>query len=902
MKKTLKIAGLCIMLVVMTTSVPLYGGKLIVASNTQMDALTIQSSDEVEIQTGNTVDVDGNITITGILDMDGTSVVECSGTFTDNGTLEAASGTQITFDGTTQSITGSGSGTSNNIPFDKVVFSGGAKTFNPTTSASITNELDAGGQDVTIASDKTLTLAANSTTTISGGTWTLTGTLSPNASSTIEYTSSSAQGALDVSHGNMEHAGSGALSLPANFTVQGTYTNTSGNFTAGSYTLTAGGLVWTAGSVTATPSGAWDIGTTGIDVNGGTFLATSGTFTNAGDWDMTGATAFTPGTGTVVFDGTSAQTITSNAKPFYSLTNSNTGGTVSVADKLELNASGTMTVDASATLALAGYEFDDNEGTVTNNGTLTMDGDNTLTSGALSIGGSGTTKFTDASGATLSTGFAGLGDVEFNSSGNTFTFGEDMAYISGDITLASGSTLAMAGYDLTLADGKTVTNSGTWSAPTSGSVFTCAGAATFSGSGMNFYQFSADPGAAKTLSFADGETYTVANNLTLTGTNGNMITLQNASNDAEPGNTATISNTGGTQSVDFVKVQNVNGTASITATNSYALGGVTSNWAFSAIQFASTGAGNWNTVGTWDVGRVPVSTDNVQISHDIALNVNASIADLLVDASKTLTFESGQSRTLSPSGSVTNNGIIAINDGTLTATGASDINGTVSISTGTYDANNSFDATGGTLTFTGAASLNLADAVTSLGTMTADYGTVTYDGTTQTVFGDAYNNLSLSGGTKTLGAAITVAGDLTNASGSTLDASGSDYGISVAGDWANSGTFTARSGTVTFNGATNQALTPGTGAFNNLTLNNTGSANQSITPNAALDVDNTVTLTDGTLDLTGNYDVSIGGDLTIASGAVWTNGSGTTTFDGSGDQTLTDSNGTPNNIGTVVVD
>ncbi len=901
MKNTLKITGLFIMLIVMITG-PLYGGKLVVASSTQMDELTISSGDEVEIQTGNTVDVDGDITITGTLDMDGTSVVECTGTFTDNGTLEAASGSQITFNGGSQSITGSATGTSNNIPFDKVVFSGGAKTFNPTTSASIVNSLDAGGQNVTIASSKTLTLASGSTTTISGGTWTLTGTLSPNTSSTIAYTSGSAQTALAVSHGNMEHDGSGALSLPANFTVQGTYTNTLGNFTAGSYSLTAGGLVWTAGSVTATPSGAWDIGSSGIDVNGGTFLATSGAFTNAGNWDMTGATAFTPGTGTVVFDGTSAQSVTSAAKPFYSLTNSNTGGIVTVADKLEINASGTMTVDASATLALAGLEFDDNGGTVTNNGTLTMDGDNTLTSGALSIGGSGTTKFTDASGATLSTGFAGLKNVEFNSSGNTFTFSEDMAYIDGDITVASNTTLAMGGYDLTLADGKTVTNNGTWSAPSSGSVFTCTGAATFAGNAMNFYAFSAT-GAAKTLTFADATTYTVANDLTLTGTSGNEITIQNASNDESSDNTATISNTGGTQSVDYVKVNNVNGTASnfITATNSYALGGVTSYWTFSAIQFVSTGGGNWNTAGTWDLGRVPVSTDNVQISHAITLDVNASIADLLVDAAKTLTF--GSSKTLNMSGSVTDNGTIAINDGTLTATGASDINGTVTISTGIYDANNSFDATGGTLTFSGAASLNLGDAVTSLGTMTSNLGTVTYDGTTQTVFSDAYNNLSLSGGTKTLGGAITVAGNLTNASGSTLDAAdGSNHAISVAGDWANSGTFTSRAGTVTLNGTANQTLTPGTGAFYNLTLNNTGTDNQSITPGAALDVDNVLTLTDGTLALTGNYNVNIGGNLTIADGAVWSKGTGTTTFDGSGDQTLTDSNSTPNNLGTVVVD
>ena len=210
--------------------------------------------------------------------------------------------------------------------------------------------------------------------------------------------------------------------------------------------------------------------------------------------------------------------------------------------------------------------------------------------------------------------------------------------------------------------------------------------------------------------------------------------------------------------------------------------------------------GNWNTAGTWVGGSVPSSTNNVRISHNVTMDVNATVAEIVVDASKTLTCGSY----------------------TLTATGASDINGTVTLSTGTFDANGAFDATGGAITFSGAGSLNLAGAVTGLGTMTSNLGTVTYDGTTQTVFSDAYNNLSLSGGTKTLGGNITVNGDLTNNS------------------------------------------------------------------NAALSMS--------------TYNVSIGGDLTIANGATWTKGSGTVTFNAASNQTLTDNNGTPQNLGTVVVD
>ncbi|MCK5666406.1 MAG: hypothetical protein KAI17_23105, partial [Thiotrichaceae bacterium] len=396
---------------------------------------------------------------------------------------------------------------------------------------------------------------------------------------------------------------------------------------------------------------------------------------------MTGSGTFTPGTGTVTFDGTGAQNITSLAgttQPFYSLQNSNTGNTVTVVDKLEISAGGTLTIDASATLALAGNEFNDNTGTVTNNGILTMDGDNTFTSTALTIGGTGTTKFTDASGATLSTGIAGLADVEFNSSGNTFSLSEDMNYISGDITITNG-TLSMLGFDITLADAKTLTNSGTWSAPTgTSSQFTCAGAAIFVGNDMNFYDFYAVPGAAKTIIFADARTYTVANLLTLTGTSGNELTLTNTG-----GTTAILDNTGDNHSVDYVKVDDVNATAGhkITATNSLSIGGVTTNWIFTIVHFISSATGSWNDVNHWDQNRVPDSADDVEINHDMTLDINSNIRNLTVNSAKTLTFGAG--KTLSASGSVTviSGGTITINDGTLTAGGNSDINGTVTLST-----------------------------------------------------------------------------------------------------------------------------------------------------------------------------------------------------------------------------
>ena len=68
-----------------------------------------------------------------------------------------------------------------------------------------------------------------------------------------------------------------------------------------------------------------------------------------------------------------------------------------------------------------------------------------------------------------------------------------------------------------------------------------------------------------------------------------------------------------------------------------------------------------------------------------------------------------------------------------------------------------------------------------------------------------------------------------------------------------------------------------------------------------LEIDNDLTLTDGTLDLdTNDPAISIAGDLAIADGAVWTKGSGTATFDGV-TQSMSDANNTPNNLGGALI-
>ncbi len=71
-----------------------------------------------------------------------------------------------------------------------------------------------------------------------------------------------------------------------------------------------------------------------------------------------------------------------------------------------------------------------------------------------------------------------------------------------------------------------------------------------------------------------------------------------------------------------------------------------------------------------------------------------------------------------------------------------------------------------------------------------------------------YANLTTSGsGAKTLGGAVIASGNITIGTGTTLDVSnGNNYALTIGGNWSNSGTFTARNGTVTFNGTGTQSI------------------------------------------------------------------------------------------------
>ncbi len=220
------------------------------------------------------------------------------------------------------------------------------------------------------------------------------------------------------------------------------------------------------------------------------------------------------------------------------------------------------------------------------------------------------------------------------------------------------------------------------------------------------------------------------------------------------------------------------------------------------------------TIGTVSGGTLQMGDAATGAGTTMQINTTISIGNLVVSSGVAVTAQ------------------IVTNDITVL--------GNVTVNSGTLNSN-TFD-----ITFGG----NWSD----LGTFTPSTGMVTLNGligqSISRTGGETFNLLVVSGsGTKVLGSAITTNSDLTI--NSTLDVSASNYAVTVKGNWTNNGTFTARNGTVTLNGAATQTITnaAGTETFYGLTTNNVGTIRFAVATDVI--VLNTLTLTSGLIDLNG---------------------------------------------------
>ena len=180
-----------------------------------------------------------------------------------------------------------------------------------------------------------------------------------------------------------------------------------------------------------------------------------------------------------------------------------------------------------------------------------------------------------------------------------------------------------------------------------------------------------------------------------------------------------------------------------------------------------------------------------------------------------------------------------------------DVNGNITIELGS-----TFNSQGYTITVSGDWTNNGSFLQT---------GAVNFDGTNQTINASSFNRiLATNAGTKTLGGGVTITDDLIIDPGVTFDVSPSNYPLTIGDDFTVNGTFTARNGTITFNGNSGVFTTGGTTFY---TLNVNKNAGQRLDLVGDLTLSSDLTITTGELR-TATYDLNLSGSLSVVSGAL----------------------------------
>jgi hypothetical protein len=277
-------------------------------------------------------------------------------------------------------------------------------------------------------------------------------------------------------------------------------------------------------------------------------------------------------------------------------------------------------------------------------------------------------------------------------------------------------------------------------------------------------------------------------------------------------------------------------------------------------------------------GNVTVTTGTLVANNlNITLGGNWSDAGTFTPGTGTVTFNGASAASITKAAGETFNLLV------ISGTGIKSLGGPITVSSNlTINAGATLDASASNYTIN--ANGNWLDN----GTFNARSGLVTFNrATAQTITkaaGETFNNVTLTlAGVKTLGGPVTVNGNLT-ITASTLDVSAaSSFALTVNGNWLNTGTFTPRTGTVTFNGTVAQTITKAAGeTFSSVVFSNTGTK----TLGGPITASGSLTIGAGsTLDVSAsNYAIGLKGVWT--NNGTFTSRKGILTLNGAAAQTI----------------
>jgi hypothetical protein len=412
--------------------------------------------------------VTGDVTIASASTLNAGSVTHSlAGSFTNNGTFNAGAST-MTFVGTTaESVGGTSSTTFNNLTINST------NTLTLGTNGSVVGNLTVSGGTFDLGSrtiDRTAaggTLSVGAAATLSiGGSNGIPANYSThtfNATSTVNYSGTGAQTIAAENYGNLTISGarttnSVTLASSGTIGVAGAVATTA-TFAGGAYVTTGSTVNFNSTSTQnvtqpafsynnlTVSGGSTKTATQALTVNNDFTIAASTTFAAGalshsikGNFFNNG-TAFTPGTSTVTFNGTSAQSIGgSTATTFNSLTINKSSGTATLASTA-----------TAAVLSVSAGTFDLSTQTLSVTGATTISAPATLTQGAGTLNQAGAT--------TVNGTLAEAGGTLLAASTITVTNGGTINLTSGTIHLATA--LATAPTDaLTINAGGTMTQSG----------------------------------------------------------------------------------------------------------------------------------------------------------------------------------------------------------------------------------------------------------------------------------------------------------------------------------------------------------------------------------------------------------------------------------------------------------
>lgn len=831
--------------------------------------------------------VSGNTTIGTATTFNGGSFTHTlSGNWTNNGTFTGSTST-ITMAGGGATISGTGSNNFNNLTFTA-----------SNISASAATSLNIGGNLATTGPG-IFTHASGGTTTLSGASKTISGTGitfdnltvsgSVSTASAFNITGnlivsgslSSSAGIITMSGTSKTISGTGtksfySLAIPGSVTISENASVSSALDVTGSFTATANTITFTGTSSLNGTANLFNVTLNGTSLQ----LASNAVLGIAGAYTVTAGTLNVSSTlpNTVNFNGTGAQTVTGGT--YHHLTVSN-GNTKTPAAAITTN--GDLTIAASTTFSAGGFTHTVN-GNWNNNGVFTAGGSTIVLAGNTNTTLSGTNTFNiltlnkstavsavsllnNANVATLNmtSGQLLTGSSTVNITGNRTGTGIILGNIQRTHTFTAGTAYAFESPENTV---------------TFTSITTAVPSVTVSvtKAPISDFPFGSSLNRQYTITIPSGA-YTAA------------LRLHYEDEELNGNNESTMSlwDNPGASWVSGGKTSNNTGTNYVELTG---LSNIAARWTLSDASNVTrwTGAvsNDWNTAGNWTViagapGAIPTANDVVQLgaaafTNQPAISSAAVAKSIQFGSAQAVTLTLNAGGTLNVAGNISgewsSNATHTINAGAETLT----VNGDLLLSDGvaghainltassaTADVKGSVSQSGGAnIAFSGTGILSVGNNFNyTNGSFNAGTGTVQYTGTNvQTTAPVAYHNLVVNkpGGTASINNASTIAGNLTIQSG-TLDINaattvtgnivintgavlnGKSATINVAGNWSNSGSFNAGTGTVQLNGPAGQSVSAS--SFNNFIVNKP-SGTASLSGN--ITINNNLSVTAGTLD------------------------------------------------------